>query len=265
MILSNKDIKNHQIIEDGEKENYKSSSYDLRIGQIINADGQKVLHGDVDSFVLNAQGFVYVVSQEKIDLRNKNITGIATIRTSDASRGILATNIGLVDPGYHGPLSSILINFGKDSVVIGKGDIFLRVTFHQNTEQKKILDVKSFPDEESYIRNIQDKASSYMGADFLGLGNMEGRINQTIRQDVFPELRGRMLAVAGLILTLILAVPPVVESLYDKLSQKDEVSTQDIEALENKIERLENHIYILNNEKRVEVEVDGTLKIDTTK
>ena len=53
------------------------------------------------------------------------------MKTSLCREGILAINVGVVDPGWEGPLSSLLLNFGSDSYALRPGDTFIRLTFHR--------------------------------------------------------------------------------------------------------------------------------------
>jgi len=71
-----------------------------------------------------------VVSAETINLPD-DVMGYALVKNRLSDAGILAINIGLVDPRYEGPLSSTLINFGSSPHRLRPGDPFLRLTFHK--------------------------------------------------------------------------------------------------------------------------------------
>ena len=49
------------------------------------------------------------------------ITGHALLKNELYRKGVLAINIGVIDPGFEGPLSSILINFGREDFVVKRG------------------------------------------------------------------------------------------------------------------------------------------------
>jgi hypothetical protein len=52
--------------------------------------------------------------------------------------GLLTLNTGIVDPGWHGRVSSFILNFGKDKHPLVKGDVFLRITFHKLSAEDPI-------------------------------------------------------------------------------------------------------------------------------
>ena len=58
------------------------------------------------------QGIVQVVSSERVKVPS-TITGLATVKTSLCNEGLLALNIGIIDPGYEGAISSFLLNFSS--------------------------------------------------------------------------------------------------------------------------------------------------------
>jgi hypothetical protein len=57
------------------------------------------------------------------------MTGLATVKTGLCNEGLLALNIGIIDPGYEGPISSFLVNFSSVPRVLTRGEPFLRLQF----------------------------------------------------------------------------------------------------------------------------------------
>src|ERR1041385_9038537 len=126
MVLNSRQIIDLGIIPNGEPQNFRAISYDLTVGKIIATNGRKR-----NSLILKPQGIVEVVSREMVKLP-KNVVGYAMVKTSLCNEGILPLNIGIVDPGYEGPLSATLLNFGKKPFPLSRGKIFLRLTFHES-------------------------------------------------------------------------------------------------------------------------------------
>lgn len=122
-MLKGEDIKNAGIVINLDDASLRSTSYDLRVGQIITSDGKT--HR---SHVLKKQGLIKVISQERIELP-PDICGTVLIKTGLSDRGVLALNIGIIDPSYKGKVASYLINFSDDQQPINSGDHFLRVIF----------------------------------------------------------------------------------------------------------------------------------------
>jgi hypothetical protein len=63
---------------------------------------------------------VRVVSRESLRLPD-TITGHVLLKNELCTKGVLAINIGVVDPGFNGPISSTLINFGRETCSVEKG------------------------------------------------------------------------------------------------------------------------------------------------
>ena len=73
---------------------------------------------------------VEVISIETIKVP-QNVAGYASVKTGLSRQGLLALNTGILDPGYEGPLSATVVNFGKSDSLLNHGDTFLRLTFHE--------------------------------------------------------------------------------------------------------------------------------------
>jgi len=68
-----------------------------------------------------------VATLERVELP-PNLLGILHLRSSFAREGLLAS-LALVDPGFRGQLTVSLLNAGKDSVKMMRGERFLQLTF----------------------------------------------------------------------------------------------------------------------------------------
>jgi len=138
---------------------FRPSSYDLRIDCVIDSAGTIYY----DSYILKPQEVAWVVSKEMLRLPN-HVTATAHIKTSLCNDGILALNTGIVDPGWEGPLSTPLLNFGKTSHVLRSGDQFLRLLFHSHAAEEAEPLKTNRP---KYVADKQDKAVRFFGDKFL--------------------------------------------------------------------------------------------------
>ena len=95
---------------------------------------------------------VWVLSKEEFNLPN-TVTGIATLRTTYTKQGILALNVGIIDPNFEGPISTVLINFSDRPRRIKVGESFFSVhtlaaaageVFRNLLENKNIGSWKSY-------------------------------------------------------------------------------------------------------------------------
>ncbi len=142
MLLTSTEINAAHLIAGGVPAGQRDTTYDATVGCIIQ-EGKEI---SPDSFTLIPRGIVWVVSAEKFCLPS-DITGLATLRTTWTHDGILALNVGVVDPGWNGPLAAALVNFSNRPFPIRKGDTFLRVLFFNHNQ--------------SAAKNINENSESY--------------------------------------------------------------------------------------------------------
>jgi deoxycytidine triphosphate deaminase len=160
MILNDITIKQLNLVKNAKENSFRSASYDLTIGKIITPYGDPV-----DERILPPQGVVKVISNESVEIP-PHITGYVHVKTHLCNQGVLALNIGIVDPGFSGPLQSTLINFGKIRHRIRKGETFGRITFHEqnNAGSKTTINDRSMDD---VIHAAKHDVDVYLAPDFL--------------------------------------------------------------------------------------------------
>jgi deoxycytidine triphosphate deaminase len=174
MILGKKRIKELNLISKGAIEaKYQEASYDLTVGTIVSPDGET----NKTDFPLRPQGIVKVISQEEFALP-ANVMAYVHVKTALCNEGVLALNIGIVDPRWTGPLQSALLNFGKVTHRIHKGDVFGRITFHITEEPEKPTDAelselkrRLTATENQAKARAQSDVDKYLAADFLDFSN----------------------------------------------------------------------------------------------
>jgi deoxycytidine triphosphate deaminase len=174
MILNHEQIKLRNIIESPIESEFGNGSYNLTGEKIID-----MKNNVNNSFTLKPQGMVYVVFKEKIKVPS-NVIGFAHVKTTLTKLGIMATNIGIIDPNYNGYLSTLLINFGKSDLYICKGDPTLRVTFAniEEPEIKKELKQNTV-DSINYLKNVQKNISN-LDEKFLNLTSVKKEVTSHI-------------------------------------------------------------------------------------
>jgi deoxycytidine triphosphate deaminase len=185
------------MVHGGGEGSFKASSYDLRIDCVIDSKG--VRH--VDQYVLKPQEVAWIVSREILQMP-LNVTATAHIKTTLCNDGLLALNTGIIDPRWHGPLSTPILNFGKGPHILRGGDEFLRLTFHRHKEE----DVPASGMERSkYIADKQNRAVRYFGEKFLDSNSI---LKEALNNNLFKYagLIGIALAIfvamVGAVLTL---------------------------------------------------------------
>lgn len=182
-MLLGEEIKEKGIVKGGVDSVQRGTSYDLRIGKIFTSDGKT--H---DSFLIKPQGIVEVVSLERVEMPS-DVAGTAMVKTGLSDRGILALNIGIIDPRYKGKISSYLVNFGRTNQIIKVGDPFIRVCFFQlsgKSKFSKLVEIKN----NDYESNSQNKIVSLFSDTFL---NTEEVITKFLDESI-DKYRTRLLA-----------------------------------------------------------------------
>ncbi len=85
--------------------------------------------GTVEFIIMEPGGFTLASTVEKFRMPD-NILAIAHDKSTWARRGITVQNT-VIDPGWHGFLTLELMNHGKESVRIKRGDPIAQIVFHQ--------------------------------------------------------------------------------------------------------------------------------------
>ena len=199
------------LIENGIQSGFRAASYDLRVGAILEAPKEdKRSSGSAaedirvsTGFSLRPQGMVRVISRERVKLPD-NIVGYTLTKNGLSNQGILAINIGIIDPGYEGPISSTLINFGKRTYQITPETSFLRLTFHEINETSQVRPVSHT--HSTYLEKTKLDVLGSSGPKFLNLSE----VAQEAGQEAFGKFKNWLflgLPIAALALTLITLLP----------------------------------------------------------
>jgi len=208
----------------------RASSFDLTIGEIFNDNGDQ----NLEPYILGPNEMVQVTSKEIFDLPD-DITAHVSYKTGLTSEGIWALTVGIVDPGWNGPVSTTLFNFSKVHFPIRRGDVFLRVSFFQHSRTENSTSVTSLRE---YSRKVQKTAVTNFGRQFLdadkvaeaaGLVAMKKMRNSALKWIA-------VIAVVFTILQLLVTWGPVE---YYETPTKIQEMIQKMERLEAQIEMLQ--------------------------
>jgi deoxycytidine triphosphate deaminase len=208
----------------------QGSSFDLTIGAIYDSEGNK-LEGH---FTIKPGHMVQVVSSEVFRLSDR-ITGHVTYKTTLTKRGIWALTVGIIDPGWEGPIATTLLNFSRVDHTITKGDAFLRVSFfeHDPVPADKLRDTPSL---DEYLKEIQKTASSTFPATFLDTK----KIAEDAGEKVLDRIRKEALVWVGLIVILFTFIQLAFN--FSRGYLPTEVTRKDIEAIRAEMESLQKKL-----------------------
>ncbi|MBO3700193.1 hypothetical protein [Roseivirga sp. E12] len=247
MILNHEEIKSHQdadgqkiIISDLKENHLTQGSYNLSIGKIF--DNKGIEYNEIS---LEPQGIVSIVSDEYLEMP-KDIMCYTTIKNGMSRKGLLAINIGIIDSGYKGKISSHLINFGRVAVKIKKGEPFLRLTFHKLNMPKVSKDTNVFQfAEKVYEIQRRDEAIAYLGDKFLNIDDALTKLTDKATDNLkngmsfwFNKISVIAAAISiGAFLMFNYVAPAFIYSYKER----------NIEKLNRKIDSLENKLTNISN------------------
>lgn len=224
MILNNEQIEAAGIVFAANDELRRSTTYDASIGEFI-LDGQ-CLEGD--TYRLPPRGIIWVVSKETFKFGNSH-TGLATLKTTLTHKGILALNVGVIDPGFEGPLATALVNFSRTTVKLQRGSPFFRVLVAEHTPASIFKPV--IEDRHAYIDRVVNRstgfANSFLDTNSLG-DEVAARIFGLPKLTVVVGVFGLFLALIALVASICVAV---IGDLSDAAALANDLNTR-VERLE---------------------------------
>lgn len=161
------------LLENAVPENLKNSTCDLTVGEIVAVGPAKVeeriSHGGPRRYFLAPREMVFVLSNEEFRLPS-TVTGLATLRTSLTKKGLLALNVGIIDPFFSGPISTSLLNFSDRPVEISVGEKFFRVIFidHEDVSPYRPTKDESIH-RDMYVHDLETQAYSEFPRTYLNV------------------------------------------------------------------------------------------------
>lgn len=163
------------------------AGYDLRIEMIISRNDEGKANCCGDAVDVLPQGIVAVTSKERVKLP-LNVCAYASVKTSLCRDGILAINIGIIDPGWDGPISSLLLNFGKRMHQLRKNQLFLRLTFHPIAPPRSAT-LRPPIDRDAYKAEIFNKYDDWLAGSFMNFSKALDEAKKSYASELREELK----------------------------------------------------------------------------
>lgn len=222
MVLSGSTISARGLIVGGAPSSFRDGSYDLTIGDLVTSEG-----GVVQEFLLPAQGIVKVISAEEVKVP-ADIIGYVLVKTKLCNEGVLALNIGIVDPGFEGPLQSALINFGKTDIRLHAGDVFGRISFH-TLDTPRTAPPPPANAKEAVRREVKRQVDQFLPSTFLDIPKTAEKAAEKIFADYKSSMLKWLPAVALLIAGMTFALNfGNMWLLYAYMKPQDQVRTEQL-------------------------------------
>lgn len=187
----------------------KNCSYKVRIGKLIKPEtGDIIDFQSSQSFCLEPSEIILFESIEKINLPY-NITASYSALYSVSSEGILLINSSMIEPGYSGLLSGVLLNFSSKKFVITKGCKIAKLNFFQTDEDNNANCISETIIDNDYLHGLINKSVNYHKT-FLNISGIENNIESNISKKV-----KRSIVLGGVIITFLI-VFATLEPLFSR-------------------------------------------------
>ncbi len=165
MLIVGKRIIDDNLLLDADERQIRNASYYLTIDAIIPA-GPKASEYDPREpkrhHIMKPREIVWVVSKERFNIKTYNVTALVTLRSTFTKQGLLALDVGLVDPDYEGPIGSVVINFSKNDIALDEGEPFFRVIFMSHPSiQDYIVSVGKYTPRQYIQERLADLARGF--------------------------------------------------------------------------------------------------------
>lgn len=213
MVLSKSSIQNKitngSLITNSEENHIKNCSYKIRIGKLIKPEtGDIIDFQSSQSFCLEPSEIILFESIEKIKLPH-DITASYSALYSIASEGILLINSSMIEPGYSGLLSGVLLNFSSKKFVITKGREIAKLNFYQTDETDNSNCTFETITDNDYLQGLINKSVNYHKT-FLNISGIENKIESNISKKVKHSI------VLGGIIIGVLIIFATLEPLFSR-------------------------------------------------
>lgn len=191
-------VQRSSLIRNFDEECLRNSSYRLRVGKLVKPGGNNVLAFDgnepnkgwaskiwrkiAEVIPQSKEGFKIVNNRyelkpnELIIFQTReiikmplNLSATYAALDSVAKQGILLINASMVEPGYEGYLSGVLLNFSSRSFYISPNMEIVKISFSEVTGG---VQDKLHEEIENYTEQLQEKAQNYTQT-FLDIDRIE--------------------------------------------------------------------------------------------
>ena len=167
-----------QLVTGATRDNLKHGTLDLTIGSIVpigkEVETKKKQITEEGSCFLEPREMVWVLSREEFQIP-PTVTGLATLKTAFTKDGILALNVGIIDPMFTGPISTALINFSDRPRQIRIGSKFFRLIFFEHDDVTDFHAEDESVKYEDYIRELKEKSYADFAPSFLNIPSFDDK------------------------------------------------------------------------------------------
>jgi deoxycytidine triphosphate deaminase len=203
MILSDHEIKirvaKDKLLEFHEPELIKYCGYELTLGKGVEPDTGDLLSIEPKSrwwralqkrpkcFVVNPSETMIAITKEKLNMPHDLCATYGQLNRW-ANRGLMLLNTSVVEPGYSGPLTCVLVNFSSQRITLVPGESIAKVNFHSVQGTPDRLYANNLPSEEQYDA-MASKMATNLPKSLLDISGVEDRVTKKVNGAVQTSFR----------------------------------------------------------------------------
>ena len=129
-------------------------------------------------FVIEPSETVVLVTKEKLNMPQDLCATYGQLNRL-ANRGLMILNTSIVEPGYSGPLSCVLVNFSSQKHALSPGHSIAKLTFHQVYGIPEELFISQSSTRDDY--EVQaSKNAIYLPKSLLDISGLEERVTERV-------------------------------------------------------------------------------------
>jgi deoxycytidine triphosphate deaminase len=210
-------------------------------------------------FVIEPSETKILVTKEKLNMP-KDLCATYGQLNRLANKGLMILNTSIVEPGYSGPLSCVLVNFSSQTHALSPGDPIAKLTFHEVKGTPEQLLTDSFTHDE--YEKLVSKNSVSLPQSLLDISGIEERVTKkmgtTVKKSVawggaiilflllFSQMEGFLSQYAykrpGLIDTRALIEQRVDSEIDGRLKKQQESFQKQTDDLDRQIQDLKSQL-----------------------
>jgi deoxycytidine triphosphate deaminase len=218
MVLSDTEIRKRISAQSEEKDkllrgyddnNIRYCGYELRLGKVVSPKTgkvgsfatkpgwlQKKFFSATKCLVLNPSEMVLVITKEIVHLPTDLCATYGQLNRL-ANKGLMILNTSIVEPGYDGPLSCVLVNFSSQQLALSPDEPIAKVNFHLVQGAPALLQTKISCEK---YEDSASKNATALPKSLLDVAGVEERVSEKVGSSIRKSVVFGGLVIAFLLL-----------------------------------------------------------------
>src|SRR5258708_3728575 len=192
-----------KLLRDYDEKNIKHCGYELRLGKVVSPKTGEVLSFEEPlappsakrCVVLSPSELVLLVTKEAVNLPEDLCATYGQLNRL-ANQGLMILNTSIVEPGYDGQLSCVLVNFSSQQQTLSPNDPIAKLNFHE-VQGKPTVRQHKF---EGRYEDAASKNATALPKSLLDIFGVADRVSEKVHSDMPRNLKFGGIIIAVLLL-----------------------------------------------------------------